>query len=295
MRNSTILTATLFAACAGPAVDTVPSTTLSAPQEREHAAGTRRIDRHGIAQVWVPPGEFTMGTQSLDGLNPPQWARREFVTEQPEHRVRLTRGYWMDKLEVTVEAFEAFIADHGYEDEDYWSEAGSAWLESQSEKPQICGEHPQHPVACVSWYEAEAYANWRGGRLPTDAEWEFAARGPESLVFPWGDAWDASRANVVGSSSTTPVGSYPQGTSWVGAHDMAGNVMEWVGDWLATDYYTSELMLDPTGAASGQVKIEKGGWWGSNPFVTRAAYHHFEDPPGYSDHHIGFRILTETH
>ncbi|NJN54984.1 MAG: formylglycine-generating enzyme family protein [Anaerolineae bacterium] len=100
------------------------------------------------------------------------------------------------------------------------------------------------------------------------------------------------KPNVVGSSGLTPVGSYPEGVSWVGAHDMSGNAMEWVQSWLSYTYYEQGESVDPQGPERGSIKIEKGGWWGSNPFVARAAYHHFEDPPTYQDHHIGFRILT---
>ncbi len=160
--------------------------------------------------------------------------------------------------------------------------------------PIACrGDEPTHPRLCVTWYEAEAYATWRAGRLPTEAQWEFAARGPDSDIYPWGPDYDAERANVTNTIGEKPVGSFPDGVSWVGAHDMAGNAMEWVGDWLGVDYYASSPAVDPTGPASGTIKVEKGGWWGSNPFVARSAYRHFEDPPDYSDKHIGFRVAAQ--
>ena len=146
---------------------------------------------------------------------------------------------------------------------------------------------------CLTWFEAEAYAAWRGGRLPTEAEWEYAARGPESPVYPWGDTFDRDKANVLNSVSPKPVGSYPTGVSWVGANDMAGNAMEWVSDWLGVDYYASSPATDPTGPATGTTKVEKGGWWGSNEFVARSAYRHYEDPPTYGDKHIGFRVASQ--
>jgi formylglycine-generating enzyme required for sulfatase activity len=95
---------------------------------------------------------------------------------------------------------------------------------------------------------------------------------------------------VVGGTSLAPVGSYPSGASWVGAEDMLGNAMEWVQDWLGP--YGPEAVLDPTGPASGSIKVEKGGWWGAHQSVAHSAYRHFEDPPDYNDSHIGFRVVT---
>ncbi|MFT5515247.1 MAG: sulfatase activating formylglycine-generating enzyme [Rhodothermales bacterium] len=277
----------------GPAVQQVTRSESRAPERVDRPVGSIRVDRRSVTQVWVPAGEFTMGTADTTGLNPPAWARRVMDSEMPAHPVRISLGFWLDKFEVTNAAYQTFVDEGGYADSTYWSAPGWAWRSAQTDLPDTCGEGPEHPVACVSWYEASAYASWRGGRLPTDAEWEYAARGPESKVYPWGDEWDASRANVVDSEGTTAVGFYPGGVSWAGAHDMAGNVMEWVSDWLTMDYYQPTLMVDPQGPERGRIKIEKGGWWGSNPFVARAAYHHFEDPPVYRDHHIGFRVVTE--
>lgn len=262
------------------------------------APGETRIDPREIEQVWVPAGSFLMGTgaDELDSLEPPSWARSELKSEQPQYEVRITQGYWTDKYEVTNAAFQAFVEDGGYLNEEYWSEEGWQWLGEQNVErlPRKCvyEELPDHPRVCVTWYEAGAYARWRGGRLPTEVEWEYAARGPESRTYPWGDTWDSSKANVVDSADLTPVGSYPEGVSWVGAHDMAGNAMEWVQNWYSLDYYELKVQDDPQGPETGQVKIEKGGWYGSNPYVARSAYHHFEDPPTYQDHHIGFRIVT---
>ena len=269
----------------------VNATPLSAPFQ-----GETRTDSHGIEQVKVPAGVFLRGTADITSLEPPAWARRVIQTEQPQHEVEVTRDYWIDMYEVTNAAYGAFVLDGGYQAEKYWSEAGLAWLAGRAEStlPIECeGEtNEDHPRVCVTWYEAEAYASWRGGRLPTEAEWEYAARGPESLIYPWGNEFDPTKANVLDSSATTAVGSYETGKSWVGAYDMAGNAMEWVQDWLGPSYYSLKEKTDPQGPDEGRVKVEKGGWWGSNAVVARSAYHHFEDPPTYQDHHIGFRIVS---
>jgi len=261
--------------------------------------GSRR-DAMGIEQVWVPAGSFLMGTddatlQELKSQGPPAWVAKALDSESPQHRVRLTQGYWIDRHEVTNAAFRAFVDDAGYTTPVYWSEAGRAWLAKQKldALPSACpGERPDDPRRCVTWFEAEAYARWRGGRLPTEAEWEYAARGPQSSRYPWGAAFDASRCNVVGATGPVPVGSLPSGRSWVGADDLAGNAMEWVSDWLDAGYYARSVEDDPTGPPTGTVKVEKGGWWGSNPVVARSAYRHYEDPPDYGDKHIGFRIVS---
>lgn len=285
LRLQAVLSLALLAGC-----QTMPASAPTAHQTR--------TDSRGIEQVRVPAGQFLMGTAeasvpALKVLNPPKFILGELASEQPQHEVRLTTGYWIDKYEVTNAAFDAFVRDNGYRNRNNWSDAGWAWLARQSldDLPRSClGNQPANPIACVTWFEAEAYAHWRGGRLPTEAEWEFAARGPDSPAYPWGNEFDASRANVVDSHGLQPVGSYPGGVSWVGAHDMAGNVMEWVQDWLAD--YSAGAVENPTGPSSGKVKVEKGGWWGSPFLAARSAYRHFEDPPDYGDHHIGFRIVT---
>jgi formylglycine-generating enzyme required for sulfatase activity len=227
---------------------------------------------------------------------PPSWVEHALPSEQPQHEVRVTSGYWIDRYEVTNAAFQAFVDAGGYAQQTYWSAAGWTWRQERKPAPACADsaarKQPLLPCVKVSWYEADAYARWRGGRLPTEAEWEYAARGPAASIYPWGDRFESSRANVLDSRGLTPVGSYPAGASWVGAHDMAGNAMEWVADWLDAAYYAKSPHDDPPGPPGGRVKVEKGGWWGSNPFVARSAYRHFEDPPEYADGHIGFRVLS---
>jgi formylglycine-generating enzyme required for sulfatase activity len=274
-----------------------PGTPVASPVRD---AGTARKDGHGMRQVWVPGGTFQMGSDR-GSATPPSWAVATYASEHPAHEVHVTRGYWIDTLEVTVEAFAKFKAAGGYQDQANWSADGWKWLQTKAgtDLPDICTairQKPDEPQVCVTWYEAEAYAHWRGGRLPMEAEWEFAARGPDSRVYPWGDTYDPTKANLDGGTGPVAVGSFPGGASWVGALDMSGNVMEWVQDWWSGTYYAASPPNDPTGPERGTIKIEKGGWWGpadnSGAFVGRSAFRLDEDPPTYQDHHIGFRIVS---
>jgi len=275
----------------------------SAPEgSSDHDLPRSRTDARGVVQVFVPPGSFTMGTDDeppIGGTVPPDWARKELPSERPAHVVEISSGFWLDRTEVTVARFDAFVADGGYERRELWSVDGWAWREAAAEQLDVLGprrldgELPNHPRVGVSWFEADAYARWRGGRLPTEAEWEWAARGPDSRIFPWGDAWDPARAQVVGLDGPMPVGGLPSGASWCGALDLSGNAMEWVADWLDVDSHRNSPRVDPPGPAFGTRKVEKGGWWGGPPFAARASYRHYEDPPSYRDHHIGFRVATD--
>jgi formylglycine-generating enzyme required for sulfatase activity len=279
----------------------VPSVAPTPIPSDGSSAGETRTDAFGVAQVWVPAGAFTMGTDAaaiaaLQKQSPPAWVASEFPSEVPAHMVTVSKGYWIDATEVSNADFAAFADAGGYTNRALWSDDGWAWLGTKdaARLPVHCnGDVATQPRMCITWYEADAYARWRGGRLPTEAEWEYAARGPKSSVYPYGDTFDREKANVLNSVSPKPVGSYPSGASWVGALDMSGNAMEWVSDWLATDYYATSPATDPTGPATGEKKVEKGGWWGSNEFVARSAYRHYEDPPTYGDKHIGFRVASQ--
>jgi iron(II)-dependent oxidoreductase len=286
---------------ASPAPTTAPSVEASATPSApavEASPGQTRTDAAGVQQVYVPAGTFRMGTDQAEvdkllAAGPPDWVAVALPSEVPAHDVTLSKGYWIDTTEVTNAMFEAFKDAGGYTTQSYWSPEGWDWLSHRvvAGLPKPCeGDAPDVPRRCITWYEAEAYAKWRGGRLPTEAEWEYAARGPKATVYPWGDEWDPAKANVVDSTAPAAVGTHPTGASWVGAQDMSGNAMEWVSDWLAP--HQAGPVTDPTGPAEGTIKVEKGGWWGSNPFVARSAYRHYEDPPPYNDEHIGFRVVS---
>jgi formylglycine-generating enzyme required for sulfatase activity len=154
----------------------------------------------------------------------------------------------------------------------------------------------------VDWNQAQAYCAWIGGRLPTEAEWEFAARGGlEGKQYPWGDAFDGSLANFCdtnceyshadksvndGYAETAPVGSYM--SNGYGLYDMAGNVWEWVSDWYGSGYYGVSPVSNPTGPETGEYRVLRGGSWLFNAYYLRVAYRFYNDPSLRNDH-IGFR------
>jgi formylglycine-generating enzyme required for sulfatase activity len=157
-----------------------------------------------------------------------------------EKRVRevIDHDYWIDKYPVTNEKYRAFILADGYGNQAYWSEEGWKWKTEKNIVVPGYWNDPtwnkaDYPVVGVSYYEAEAYAKWAGKRLPTEPEWEKAARGADGREYPWGDEFDKGKCNSAeaGFKHTTPVTQYPKGVSPYGCYDMAGNVWEWCADW----------------------------------------------------------------
>jgi len=200
-------------------------------------------------------------------------------------------GYEIDLYEVTNEEFAEFlnaygsnISPEGYEmldDDDadrhiYWD--GSSWYAEAG--------YEVHPVIEVTWYGANTYCDYNGKRLPTEAEWEKAARGgcevggdpgacedpADERTYPWGEGIGCDHANYEGCvEDTTPVGSYPLGVGPYGAYDMAGNVWEWVHDWWDEDYYDDSPYQDPQGPGSGTARIVRGGSWIDGSIGLRVA------------------------
>jgi formylglycine-generating enzyme required for sulfatase activity len=183
----------------------------------------------GSTMVLVPAGPFVMGLPANDFLAEEH--------EKPQRLVELS-AYWIDVYPVNNAQFGRFLAAGGYEDSKWWNPDGWIWrCANQIRQPVQWGQAGwdgnEQPVAGVSWYEADAYARWAGRRLPTDAEWEKAARGTDGRRYPWGNDWPtAAIVNFDGMvGRTTPVGLYPRGASPYGCHDMAGNVNNWTSDW----------------------------------------------------------------
>jgi len=259
--------------------------------------------------VLVPPGAFRMGSEDGDD------------DELPIHDVTLD-GFWIDRTEVSNEQFAEFVAETGYLTTA--EEMGSGWFVTEDggweETEGADWQHPQgaesdvsnlseHPVVLVSWYDAEEYCEWAGGALPTEAQWEYAARGPEGLKYPWGEEFDGEKANYCDKNcvfdwndetiddvyaQTAPAGSYPEGASWTGVLDMAGNVWEWVNDWFDSEYYANAAAEDPAGPESGDWKVLRGGSWGNSSINLRGA-RRSPDAPDCRYGGIGFRCVLPGH
>jgi formylglycine-generating enzyme required for sulfatase activity len=224
----------------------------------------------GVA-LWIPPGEFLMGSE--DDAWP--WLPRQGdkAAEEkpvPVHEVSVS-GFYLDRYPVTNTQYEKFVRETGHRAPECGEWGGARWNMWQGQS--LPWGHSRHPVVGVSWDDAEAYCQWAGRRLPTEAEWERAARGGlEGKRYPWGDELNpalASYARNVGSA-TSPAGIYPP--NGYGLYDMAGNVWEWCSDRYAIDYYARSPRRDPTGTEEGENRLLRGGSWTHTPGQMQCAY-----------------------
>jgi formylglycine-generating enzyme required for sulfatase activity len=265
-------TNTPFTPTATPTFTPAPPTATSGPV----AGATKVWEKDESEMVYVPAGEFLMGfgerdAEAIRAIGPD--AEFSVEGEKPQHKVFLD-AFYIDKHEVTNTRYrkcvEAGICN-APSDTTYYGDA----------------DYAQHPVVYVSWYDADAYCRWAGKRLPTEAEWEKAARGDEKYTWPWGNTFDGNRVNFCdkncpewwkhvsaddGYAHTTPVGTYPTGASPYGALDMAGNVWEWVADWYDPGYYSQSPTQNPPGPDSGSDKVVRGGSWRNGFTDIRAGY-----------------------
>ncbi len=196
--------------------------------------------KDGAPMLLVPAGEFTMGHEKWD------------ADEKPVHRVYLD-AFSMDKYEVTTARYATYMQETGREQPAQWKDVN----------PATDGERP---VVGVTWHDADAYCRHYGKRLPTEAEWEKAARGPDGRMFPWGNEEPTRlRANFgatwTGYETLMVVGSLEAGKSPYGIYDLAGNAWEWVADWYDKDYYKSSPDRNPAGPSRGGSKVLRGGSW----------------------------------
>lgn len=257
----------------------------------------------GAEMVYVPEGEFLMGSDDEDAMD----------NEKPMHTVFLD-GFWIYQTEVTNDQFTAFISATNHQttaEEKGWSFMfvdntmvevnGAYWMAPEGPGSSITDRYfwEDHPVVQVSWFDALAYCQWAGGRLPTEAEWEKAARGTDARKYPWGNepeiggASACVRANYEECKTITlPVGHFSPGASPYGALDMAGNVWEWVMDWAETDYYKNSPYENPQGPESGSYRILRGGSWKSNEWRLRVTLRHGL-PPDTTFPDVGIRCVHD--
>jgi eukaryotic-like serine/threonine-protein kinase len=262
-----------------------------------------------MVMVYVPAGEFLMGSSPAD--------TEANDNEKPQHRVYLDT-FWIDRTEVTNAMFARFVTETGHKTDaenfgqSYvfnvtikgWEQTkGADWQHPRGPGSDIKGLE-QHPVVQVSWDDAVAYCRWAGQRLPTEAEWEKAARGTDGRKYPWGaegvagnllnfadrnlDVSWADKSVDDGYQFTAPVDTYPAGTSPYRALDMAGNVWEWVADRYNEKYYANSPAENPQGPDSGDLRVPRGGSWTDPLRNVRAAVRYGRAPDDRLDA-VGFR------
>jgi formylglycine-generating enzyme required for sulfatase activity len=225
-----------------------------------------------VPMVLIPSGEFAMGSD------------RGQDDEQPVHRVSLN-AFYLDAYEVTVSHFSVFLRSQKPDPPFKWTEA-------------LAGNQDNKPVIGVNWYDARDYCRWVGKRLPTEAEWEMAARGTEGRMYPWGDIpptrahANAGQTQWRGYDTLANVGRYEPGKTPEGAYDLAGNTWEWVADWYDPVYYQYSPRQNPTGPAAGPLRALRGGAWNNDAksirSANRAAY-----APDARRNDVGFRCAKD--
>jgi formylglycine-generating enzyme required for sulfatase activity len=229
---------------------------------------TRTTD--GARMVYIPAGRFVMG--SSEG-----WG---YGDEYPQHVVNLD-GYWIDHTEVTHDRYDLCVRDG------VCSPPGTDAL--------TLGDVP---MTAVTWFQARDYCQWAGARLPTEAEWEKAARGTDRREFPWGNIQPGCEYAVMeedepgcGRDSTWPVGSKPKGASPYGILDMAGNALEWAADYYSFDYYTKSPVRNPQGSETGRYRVLRGGSFNVTSDYLRTATRYWYVPETQYDY-VGFRCAS---
>jgi len=263
---------------------TTPTITPTNPSIQIHQPGEiTQSTVDGMELAYIPAGKFSMGS---DSGNPDQ---------MPVHTVQLN-GYWLDRTEITNEMFVRFLNAEGNQ-----QEGGTTWLDPIDpfvwifEKDgvwQTLSGKENYPIVNVSWYGAKTYCTWAGRDLPTEAQWEYAAKGREGHRFPWGnDGPDCNLTRFLGCGNTpVEAGSLLQGSNLWGVYDLAGNVAEWINDRYAADYYQQSPRMEPTGPINGYYRVIRGGDWGSTYLAIQTSH---RDWAGADErlNNVGFRCV----
>ncbi len=253
-------------------------------------AKTRINPKDGAVMIFIPAGDFLMGTSANDLIEVLQWKDglkpEWFADEQPQHKVYLD-GYWIYQDEVTIGQYRKFCTET---------------MRKMPDIPKWLKADDTYPMVNASWDDAVAYTKWAGVRLPTEAEWEKAARGPDGRRFPWGNEWNNEKCNSYMDTNpigggfqgkrTTPAGTYPDSNSPYGVRDLAGNVWEWCQDWYAPDYYAYSPAKNPQGPELGEFHVLRGGTWGSSNLTVRSASRHRDSPDATYHDDGGFRCAA---
>ncbi|MEK6752855.1 MAG: SUMF1/EgtB/PvdO family nonheme iron enzyme [Chloroflexota bacterium] len=271
-------TQTLFVEPATATKIQVPATSTATiiPTPTLGIGSIMNSEKDGATLVYVPEGEFLMGSKDTDSPS--------YDDEKPQHSVTLD-AFWIDQTEVTNAMYAICVLD---DECDQPSSISSSTRNSYFGNSEFDG----YPVINVSWEDAKTYCLWADRRLPTEAEWEKAARGTDARIYPWGN--DTPNSTLLlnynqNVGDTTAVGNYQSGASLYGAYDMAGNVWEWVNDWYNETYYQDTISSNPLGPDSGQYRVLRGGSWSNNNDDVRSANRYWSDPAYTDDYVIGFR------
>ncbi len=254
-----------------------------APPRCTQIGQTWRSPVDGAVLVCVPAGDFSMGASPNDP--------KAKSVEQPAHSVYVD-SFWIDQTEVTNAQFAMCVSEGACTRS---QDPGATGVASKTRINYFYDEtFANYPVLVYRSVEAEAFCAWAGGRLPTEAEWEKAARGTDGRIYPWGDQAPACDLVNAGNcyTDTTEVGSLPQGNSPYGAADMSGNVWEWVADTFDPEYYASSPTNNPTGPAGDGYQTRRGGGWSSLLADLRSSRRASGKPQHYFDGQMGLRCAA---
>jgi formylglycine-generating enzyme required for sulfatase activity len=288
-RRTFLVICGLLAACAPLTptprwLDSTPSPNLPYRSDSCTVLGqTLNSPRDGMTQVCVPAGEFWMGAAASDG--------EAQADEKPRHRVVLA-AFWIDRTEVTNTMFEKCVAAGACHPREY---SPYLWGVRLPNGTPYYGQvaFQEAPVIMLDGDEAQAYCVWAGRRLPTEAEWEKAARGSDERLYPWGADLDCEHASYLGCQKEPGLASsHPLGISPYGALNMSGNLWEWVSDWYDPGYYQHSPTQNPLGPAEGEFRAIRGGGWHSNPAQLRASNRSTGKPEHATDGEIGIRCAA---